>query len=135
MANAADLSLDRRGSLLIPFALSVLLHALFVLLFFVRALLSPAAPSSPFEVELLQPQDRASAKAQAQPQANAPEKAPPAPAEEPVPPPKNQIVSPPDSPEQTPEQAHLFSDRDSKAIEEMIKRGEPAPPARPPQQP
>jgi hypothetical protein len=135
MANAANLSLDRRGSLLLPFALSVLLHALFVLLFAVRALLSPAAAPSPFEVELLQPQERSSAKAQAQAQPNAAEKAPPAPAEEPAPPPKNQIVSPPDSPEQTPEKAHLFSDRDSKAIEEMIKRGEPAPPAKPPQQP
>ncbi len=51
-----------------------------------------------------------------------------------MPPPKNQIVSPPDSPEETPEKAHLFSDRDSKALEEMVKRGEPAPPAKPPQE-
>src|SRR5439155_4586383 len=123
MANAADLSLDRQGNLVLPLALSILLHALFVLLFAVRALYSPAPASSPFEVELLQPQQSPSAKAQAQPQAKPAEKAPPAPAEQPVPPPKNQIVSPPDSPEQTPEKAHLFSDRDSKAIEEMIKRG------------
>jgi outer membrane biosynthesis protein TonB len=137
MANTADLSLDRQGSLVLPFALSVLFHALFVLLFAIRALNAPAPASSPFEVQLLQPQESPSAKAKAQAdaQAKAAEKAPAAPAEQVVPPPKNQIVSPPDSPEQTPEKAHLFSDRDSKAIEEMIKRGEPAPPAKPPQQP
>src|SRR6058998_2125926 len=134
MANTADLSLDRQGSLVLPFALSVLFHAFFVLLFAIRALNSPAPAAAPFEVQLLQPQESPSAKAKAQAdaQAKAAEKAPP---EQAVPPPKNQIVSPPDSPEQTPEKAHLFSDRDSKAIEEMIKRGEPAPPAKPPQQP
>jgi outer membrane biosynthesis protein TonB len=137
MAYAADLSLDRRGSLLLPFALSVFLHAIVLLLFALRALFSPAPTSPPFEVALLQPQDSATAKAQtqAEAQAKAAEKPPAAPAEEPVPPPKHQMVSPPDSPEQTPEKAHLFSDRDSKAIQEMIKRGEPAPPAKPPQQP
>ena len=130
MANEA--SLDRRGELLLPFALSVFAHALLALLFVAGAMRAPVTPPpSPFEVELLQPKDSAApnAKAPAKPA----EKAQPAP-EEPVTPPTSQIVSPPDSPEQKPEKARLFSDRDSKALEEMVKRGEPAPPAKPPDQ-
>jgi hypothetical protein len=133
MANGADVSLERPGHLLFPLALSILLHALFVLLFAVGAMHAPTPPASPFEVELLQPKESAAPSAKTSPEAQPAEKAP-APPEPAVAPPKNQIVSPPDSPEQTPEKARLFSDRDSKTLEEMVKRGEPAPPAKPPQE-
>jgi protein TonB len=120
MAGAADASMDRPGSLLLPFALSLFMHALLLLSFVAGALKAPQSEEQPFQVELMQPQ--------AEPPPSAQAKAPPAPqsAEKPavapppeqaVPPPKSQIVSPPDSPEQTPEKAHLFSDRDSKALE------------------
>ena len=131
MANGADVSLDRPGHLLVPFTLSILVHALLVL-FTVSAMKAPTAAQSPFEVELLQPRDDTAA-ARARPETPA-EKAPAPPPAEAVPQPKNQIVSPPDSPEEKSEKARLFSDRDSKAIEEMVKRGEPAPPAKPPRE-
>lgn len=133
----ADVSPARPGPLVLSFVLSILFHLSLVLMFAIGGLRAPPLESSPFEVKILQPQESQTAKAspqQSPPQAKQAEKAPPAPAEQPVTPPKNQIVSPPDSPEQTPEKARLFSDRDSKAIEEMVKRGEPAPPAKPPQQ-
>ncbi len=135
MANVADLSMDRPGSLLVPFAVSLFVHALLLLMFVTGMLRAPKNEETPFQVELLQPQAEPapSAQAKAPPAQPADKQAPPA-AEQAVPPPKNQIVSPPDSPEQTPEKAHLFSDRDSKALEEMIKKGEPAPPAKPPQE-
>ena len=50
MANGADVSLERPGHLLFPLALSILLHALFVLLFAVGAMHAPTPPASPFEV-------------------------------------------------------------------------------------
>lgn len=130
MASVADDSFDRSGNLLVPLALSVVFHALLVLLFAVggKSVTPPTSP--PFEVEIREPGQAAAEKAPAP--APLAEKAP-APPEEVVPPPKNQIVSPPDSPEQTPEKTRLFSDRDSHALEEMVKRGEPAPPAKPPQ--
>jgi outer membrane biosynthesis protein TonB len=135
MASGADVSLDRPGSLFIPFTLSILLHALFVALFTAAALRAPPQHESPFEVDLLQPQDNASPQAKAPPpDARAAEKAPAPQPEEAAPKPKNQIVSPPDSPEEKSEKARLFSDRDSKALEEMVKRGEPAPPAKPPRE-
>jgi hypothetical protein len=124
-------ALDRR-SLVLPFALSLLAHGLLALFMVVGAMRAPVPESSPFEVDLLQPKDTTTAAA-APPQKKAAEQpAPPAPAEETASRPKNQIVSPPDSPEEKPDKARLFSDRDSKALEEMVKRGEPAPPAKPP---
>jgi hypothetical protein len=129
MDYAADLRNDRPGSLLPPFALSVLAHLLLALLFVVTSLHAPQPASTPFQVELMQPEEAARAKAQARSQQAQPAPAQP---EKPVPMPKTQIVSPSDSPVETPDKAHLLSDRDSRAVEEMIKRGEPAPPAKPP---
>jgi uncharacterized membrane protein len=121
MAVAADVSMDRQGSLLLPFALSLFMHALLLLLFVAGVLQAPKREEQPFQVEIVQPQAEpppsAQAKAPPSPAAEKPAVAPPA--EQAVPPPKNQIVNPPDSPEQTPEKAHLFSDRDSKALEEI----------------
>ena len=131
MDYAADLQTDRPGSLLPPLALSILAHLLLALLFVARLLHAPEPASAPFQVEILQPQSapRTASKSQS------PQAQPAAPAAEPkVAPPKTQIVSPPDSPAETPDKARLLSDRDSRAIEEMIKRGEPAPPAKPPQE-
>jgi len=132
MDYAADLRADRPGSLLPPFALSILAHLLLALLFVAASLHAPPPASTPFQVELLQPEEAARAKTQARSQPNQPAQPAPAQPEKPLPVPKTQIVSPPDSPAETPDKAHLLSDRDSRAIEEMIKRGEPAPPAKPP---
>jgi hypothetical protein len=129
MDYAADLRTDRPGSLLPPFALSILVHLLLALLFVVASLHAPQPEPTPFQVQLLQPEEAARARAQARTQQAQPAPAQP---EKPVPIPKTQIVSPPDSPAETPDKAHLLSDRDSRALEEMIKRGEPAPPAKPP---
>jgi hypothetical protein len=136
MAGAADVSMDRPGSLLLPFALSLFMHALLLLSFVAGALKAPTSEEQPFQVELMQRQAEPppSAQAKAPPSQSADKPAVAPPAEQAVRPPKNQIVSPPDSPEQTPEKAHLFSDRDSKALEEMVTKGEPAPPAKPPQE-
>jgi len=127
-------SLDRPGTLLVPFALSILFHGVLMALFALGTMGAPQA-EPPFQVELLAPQDSAVAKAQPRAEPRAAEKAPAPAAEEVASQPKNQIVSPPDSPEEKPEKARLFSDRDAKTLEEMIKKGEPAPPARPPQAP
>jgi len=128
MDYAADLRDDRPGSLLPPLALSVLAHLLLALLFVATSLHAPQPESPPFQVQLMQPEEAARAKAQARSQ-----QAQPAPAQpdKPVPVPKTQIVSPSDNTE-TPDKAHLLSDHDSRAVEETIKRGEPAPPAKPP---
>ncbi len=131
MDYAADLRTDRPGSLLPPLALSILAHVLLALLFVAASLHAPQPASTPFQVELLQPEEAARAKAQARSQQAQPAPAQP---EKPVPVPKTQIVSPPDSPAETPDKARLLSDRDSRAVEEMIKRGEPALPAKPPQE-
>jgi hypothetical protein len=129
MDYAADLRIDRPGNLLPSFALSVLAHLLLILLFVAASLHAPQPASAPFQVELLQPEQAARDRAQAR--SHQARSAPVQP-EKPVPMPKTQIVSPPDSPAETPDKAHLLSDRDSRAVEEMIKRGEPAPPAKPP---
>ncbi|MBI2962913.1 MAG: hypothetical protein HYY35_04100 [Deltaproteobacteria bacterium] len=133
MASAADDSFDRPGHLLLPLALSVLFHVLFVLSFAIGGKHAATPAAAPFEVEIREPERRAADPAPPAPAPGLAEKAPAPPAEEAVALPKNQIVSPPDSPEETPEKARLFSDRDSRALEEMVKRGEPAPPAKPPQ--
>jgi hypothetical protein len=130
-ATFADASLDRPGSLLLPLALSVLFHALLVLLFALHGMLSPQPSAAPFEVQIFQPDTAAEAQPRSETQLA--EKAPSVP-EQAIPPPKNQIVSPPDSPEQKPEQTRLFSDRDSRTLQETIKPGQPAPPAKPPEQ-
>jgi hypothetical protein len=129
MSYAADLAMDRPGGILPPLALSIVLHALIALLFVVMSVRAPQPAATPFEVQILRPEEAARAKAQSSNQNPAK-----AAAEQPVAPPKKQIVSPSDSPEQKPDQARLFSDRDSRAIEETIKHGEPAPPAKPPQE-
>jgi hypothetical protein len=140
MASVAEASFwrassDRPGNLLLPLALSLLLHLFLLLLFLIRASFLPQPAATPFEVRIVQPQEPAAA---AKPGADArlaEKPQPPAPPEQPIPLPKNQIVSPPDSPEQEPDhQTRLFSDRNSRALEEMIKPGQPAPAAKPPEQ-
>ena len=131
MASTAEASLDRPGALILPLALSLVVHGAILSMFLTGALRAPEPPPAPFEVEILQPDPSDSAQAKVPPNAA---QAPPAPQPEAIPPPKNQIVSPPDSPEQTPEKARLFSDRDSKTLQETVKRGEPAPPAKPPKE-
>jgi hypothetical protein len=93
------------------------------------SLRAPEPAATPFDVQILQPEEAAPIKARARSQDSRK-----AAAEQPVASPKKQIVSPSEGPEQKPDQARLFSDRDSRAIEETIKRGEPAPPAKPPQE-
>jgi len=131
MVSTADESVDRPSTLFIPLALSLLMHGVLVLMMVASALRTPSNPSQPFEVEL-QTDPSATAQAKVPPKAEA--EAPPAPKEEAVTPPKNQIVSPPDSPEEKPDKARLLSERDSKTLQETVKRGEPAPPAKPPQE-
>jgi len=131
MVSTADESVDRPSTLIIPLALSLLMHGVMVFLMLVQAMREPPKAEQPFDVEILQP-DSESAQAKAMPKAEQPPAAA-APKEEPVPPPKNQIVSPPDSPEEMPDKARLLSERNSKTLQETVKRGEPAPPAKPPQ--
>ncbi|MGH7896898.1 MAG: hypothetical protein ACREQQ_03040 [Candidatus Binatia bacterium] len=131
MSYAADLRIDRNGSLLLPLALSILFHGLFALLFMVVSLRVPTPESSPFDVEILRPE---AARARSEAAVRSAEKSAPPAAEAAIEPPKNQIVSPPDSPEEKPESARLFSDRDSRTLQETVKRGEPAPPAQPPRE-
>jgi len=130
MDYAADLEMDRPGGLLPPLALSLLAHALLAILFLGNVLRAPEAPSTPFDVQILQPEQTTDAKSR--PRAEAAPKAPAA--EPPIAPPKKQIVAPSDAPEAKPDKTNLFSDRDSRAIEETIKHGQPAPPAKPPQE-
>ena len=129
MSYAADLAMDRAGGIFGPLALSIILHVLLALLFVMTSVRAPLPAAEPFDVQILRPEEAERTKAQSTKQ-NAPKAA----AEQPVALPKKQIVSPSDAPEQKPDQARLFSDRDSKAIEETIKHGEPAPPAKPPQE-
>ena len=132
MVTTADDSVDRPSTLIIPLALSLLMHAVLVLFMVASAMRLPANPSQPFEVEIRQPDESATAQAKMAPKEDQP--AASAPKEEAVPPPKSQIVSPPDSPEEMPDKARLLSERNSKTLQETVKRGEPAPPAKPPQQ-
>jgi len=129
MNYAADLEMDRPGGIIPPLALSIFLHALFALPFVMMSLRAPEPAATPFDVQILQPEEAARIKAQSRSQDSRK-----AAVEQPVAPPKKQIVSPSEGPEQKPDQARLFSDRDSRAIEETIKRGEPAPRAKPPQE-
>src|SRR5438309_1814413 len=129
MSYAADLAMDRDGGIFGPLALSIVLHALLVLLFVMMSVRAPLPAATPFDVQILPSEEAAQTKAQSRNQSP-----PKVAAEQPVPLPKKQIVSPSDAPEQKPDQARLFSDRDSRAIEETIKHGEPAPPAKPPQE-
>jgi hypothetical protein len=131
MDQLADLHTDRPGSLIPPFAVSLLVHALLALLFVSASLRMPAGDSSPFAVEILEPTEDARPSARTRPAH--PETAPPAPKAL-VEPPKTQIVSPPDSPEQKSDHARLLSDRDSRTAQETIKQGAPAPAAKPPQE-
>lgn len=130
MASTVDESLDRNGHLLLPLALSVLVHLFLGAMFAISAYFAPKPVEPPFEVTIVDADDAVSARAKVEPP-KAAEKAP-APPIEAAPQPKTQIVSPPDSPEETPDTARLLSDRDSKALQETVKRGEPAPPAKPP---
>jgi hypothetical protein len=136
MAVAADVSMDRQGSLLLPFALSLFMHALLLLLFVAGVLQAPKTEEQPFQVEIVQPQAEPPPSAQAMappsPSAEKPEVAPPV--EQAVPPRKTRSSIRPTVRRRPQRRRICFSDRDSKALEEMVKRGEPAPPAKPPQE-
>lgn len=126
MTAAADLAPDRTENILPPLALSLLLHSALALL--VLSTLRAAPPAAPFDVQVLQPEQAARWKAKSSADASAKPSI-----EKPLPVPKKQIVAPSDAPEQKPDNTNLFSDRDSKTLEETIKHGEPAPAAKPPQ--
>src|SRR5262245_3853950 len=122
--------MELRDNIYVPFAISILIHSLLVFMLTTSAA-HPPLPSQPLEIELLKPE---APKAAPPPPAIA--SAPPsqgvAPPEVAPPPPKNQMVSPPDSPEAAPKNPRFLSDKNSRAEEEMVKRGQPAPPAEPP---
>ena len=112
---------------------SVLLHALLVWMFTAGGWTPPARMSDPLEIEILRPDEarRLESAQAAAPPGEAPqqeereEEAPPSP-------PRTQIVAPPDSPEEIPDETRFLSEKNSRAQNEMVKRGEPAPPAEPP---
>ena len=120
--------MDLRDNIYVPFGLSVLIHFMFVMMMVTSAARLPLAPSLPIEVDVIRPEAAPAAPA---PPAAAPAPGAGAPAVEP-PQVKNQIVSPPDSPEAEPKDPKFLSDKNSRAEEEMVKRGQPAPPAEPP---
>lgn len=126
--------MEIRDNIYVPFGVSVLIHSLFLFFMISTAGRVPLPTGDPIEVEIREPQQAMPARPP--PSAAAPP-APAAPPAQAVPPPevakpKNQIVSPPDSPEAEPENPRYLSDRNSRAEEEMVKRGQPAPPAEPP---
>jgi hypothetical protein len=129
MTFAAELAPDRRDTIFPPLALSLLLHGLIALLVLSILRASPPETAPSFDVQVLQPQEAARWKKQSSADAAAKALA----EQQRLPVPKKQMVAPSDAPEQKPDQTNLFSDRDSKTVEETIKHGEPAPPAKPPQ--
>ena len=131
MIAVADRGFDRSETILPPLALSLLLHGIIGLLLLLMLRSAPPEEASPFDVQILQPEQMAE---RSKAQAAAKDAAAKPPAEQPLPVPKKQIVAPSDAPEQKPDAAtNLFSDRDSKTLQETIKHGEPAPPAKPPE--
>lgn len=127
MLGAADVSLDRPGNLYLPFLVSLVLHLLFLVMTWGIGARGSSPASLPFDVELLKPEEakqRLARLPRAEVEQASPNEAPPLP--------RSQIVSPPESPEGIPDHARLLSDRNSRAEEETVKRGEPAPPAEPP---
>lgn len=127
--------MELRENIYVPFALSILIHSFLVFFLVSSALRMPLPVPDPIEVDLVEPESERRA-VRPPPAASAPPSvaaAPPAEVEPPaVPRPETQIVSPPDSPEAEPDDARFLSDRNSRAEEEMVKRGQPAPPAEPP---
>src|SRR5882672_10244211 len=119
MDAAVEVRLDREGSFILALLLSLLFHGIFALFVLVSSLRAPGSAASPFEVELLKPEDAQKRFAKA-PSPKDQAAAAPQPPEAAVAPPKNQIVAPPESPEEKSDKARLFSDRDSKALEEMV---------------
>jgi hypothetical protein len=122
--------LDRPTDLLLPLAFSFVLHAILVWLF-AGAFGEPQNASAPLSVEILKPEE-----ARRLEEPRRPATAVPVPSAEEPPParPDTQIVSPPESPEAVPDNPRFLSDRDSRADQETVKRGEPAPPAEPPRE-
>ncbi|MGH7856651.1 MAG: hypothetical protein ACREQY_04915, partial [Candidatus Binatia bacterium] len=120
---------DRSTDLLLPLFFSLLLHVFFVWLFSTggMSVSLPLGASPPLDVEILGPE-------QARRLAEQGREEPPSAAEEAPPPPKTQIVSPSDGPEAIPDDPRFLSERNSRAEEEMVKRGEPAPAAEPPRE-
>src|SRR5256885_12375966 len=107
MGYAADFEMDRPGGLLPPLALSLLVHGLLALLFVVTSLRAPEPTSTPFDVQILQPEEPPG-------KTRASNQAAQKTAVEPIAPPKKQIVAPSDAPEQKPDRTELFSDRASR---------------------
>lgn len=130
-ADALYPRLDRPGRLALPFSLSVLVHALLLWFFIVGRGIGTLASSAPVDIELLEPEEAQRRAEQMRGGRPAPAQAEPEPAPAP---PRSQIVAVPDSPEAEPEDPRFLSDRNSRAEEEMVKRGEPAPPAQPPRE-
>ena len=119
--------MELRENIYVPFAISLLIHSFFAFVVIGTFTRSTLSSGLPIEIELLKP------KAEPVPPAVRPP-APGAAAPELAAPPRaeNQIVSPPDSPEAEPKNPRYLSDKNSRAEEEMVKRGQPAPPAEPP---
>ncbi|MEA2626156.1 MAG: hypothetical protein QOD06_2201 [Candidatus Binatota bacterium] len=137
--------MERSGNLTVPFVGSVVLHALLLLLFVSTAMRGAATPTPPLDIEIFRPEAAPpSRRARRAPKAaerrpappehaqQAPAAAPPAEAAPEMPRVENQMVSPPEGPEAVPDKARLLSEKNSRADQEMVKRGEPAPPAAPP---
>jgi hypothetical protein len=120
---------DRPADLLLPLSFSLVLHAAVVWLFSAGAITIPLDRTEPLDIEILDAEEarRLTQSTGERP----PEPAPEAPAPER---PKTQIVAPPDSPEAIPEDPRFLSDRNSRAPQETVKRGEPAPAAEPPRE-
>jgi hypothetical protein len=126
--------MELRENIYVPFALSILIHSFLVFFLVSSALRMPLPVPDPIQVEVIEPETSPRVVPPPAPAAPPPSgAAAPAEVEPPtVARPKNQIVSPPDSPEAEPDQARFLSDRNSRTEEETVKRGQPAPPAEPP---
>jgi hypothetical protein len=122
---------DPSRTLAVAWLCSVLLHA--GLIWLLSAAGSSVQPIAPIRIEILD------APKLHEPPRSAPA-APSAPAEAPPPPPaaelpkapQSQIVAPPEGPEAIPDRPRFLSEKNSRAEEETVKRGQPAPPAEPP---
>jgi hypothetical protein len=96
----------RTGELVLPISASILFHCLIFSIVMAGGLLQTPPPAAPIEIELVPPEKRVARAA------------------DPLPAPAPEIVSPPDGPEEEPDEAHFRSDRSSRAREETVKRGQ-----------
>ena len=113
----ASLSLkDRARPFAFPTIVSLTLHSVPLLSVVTLGLLQPESLPAPFEVELVPSEERKIARV--------PRLEPPPEAEEAPRIPETKIVAPPDSPKAAPDEARFLSNRDSRAKEETVKRGQ-----------